>query len=104
MMSDSSRACCIAGTRREAATCRWATPTLFLDAPYWFAADDAPWACLGRDAPWVLENTTECRTCVHWQFAACRTAGKPAAGAEHSPAFREEAPRATRTAVTSIGR
>jgi hypothetical protein len=81
MMSDSSRVWCITGTPRTAATCRWATPTLFLDAPYWFAAEDTPWSCARDGVRSLTDATAECRTCVHWQVAARRTAEKPAPAA-----------------------
>jgi len=70
MKSESSRACYVAGTRREAATCRWATPTLFLDAPYWFAAEETPWSCARDGVRCLADTTADCRFCAHWQVAA----------------------------------
>ena len=35
---------------RNAATCLWAVPTLFLRAPFWFEAENAPWSCVREPA------------------------------------------------------
>jgi hypothetical protein len=50
-----------------AATCRWATPTLFLTAPYWWEAERAPWACLRDGTPRILTTTEECADCPRWE-------------------------------------
>lgn len=52
---------------RNAATCRWATPTLFLSPPYWLGAEDCPWACVREALPRVLATTDECGRCPQWQ-------------------------------------
>ena len=52
---------------RSAAGCRWATPTLFLAAPYWFEAEDSPWACVRDAAPRVLTTTDACASCPRWE-------------------------------------
>jgi hypothetical protein len=50
-----------------AVTCRWATPTLFLERPLWFAAWDFPWTCTYRDPPQPLETTNACGLCTNWE-------------------------------------
>jgi hypothetical protein len=50
-----------------AATCRWATPTLFLTAPFWFEAERSPWACLRDNTPRILLSTESCATCSRWE-------------------------------------
>jgi len=52
---------------RRVTTCRWGTPTLFLPAPFWFAAEDCPWACTRGPIPRILETTDPCRTCSQWE-------------------------------------
>jgi hypothetical protein len=52
---------------RSAATCRWAVPTLFLRAPFWFEAENAPWACVRETASRVLDTTNLCASCPHWE-------------------------------------
>ena len=52
---------------RGAATCRWAVPTLFLRAPFWFEAENAPWACVRERASRVLDTTDACVSCPHWE-------------------------------------
>ena len=54
-------------TRRSAATCRWAVPTLFVRAPFWFEAENAPWACEREPALRVLNTTDLCASCPHWE-------------------------------------
>jgi hypothetical protein len=54
-------------TKQSVTTCRWATPTLFLDAPYWFEAETFPWTCT-RDVPLrVLGTTARCARCRRWE-------------------------------------
>lgn len=53
--------------RRSASTCRWATPTLFLPAPFWFEAEDSPWTCLRDPAPRPLNTTDPCAICLRWE-------------------------------------
>lgn len=52
--------------KHSAANCRWATSTLFLPAPLWLGAWDAPWACT-RDTPRVLDTFEMCATCPRWE-------------------------------------
>jgi hypothetical protein len=47
--------------------CRWAAPTLFLDAPYWMAAESFPWSCTRNAAPRPLPTTEECATCGRFE-------------------------------------
>lgn len=53
--------------KRGAANCRWATPTVFLPAPWWFEAETSPWACVRDTTPRVLETTEACATCSRWE-------------------------------------
>lgn len=60
---------------QSAATCRWASPTIFQPAPLWLESTDAPWSCTrGRPAR-TLVSTDECRTCRRWQPQAVGTPG-----------------------------
>jgi len=52
---------------RHAGTCRWGMPTLFLPAPYWWDAEDRPWACVRDGTPRVLETTEACADCPYWE-------------------------------------
>jgi hypothetical protein len=56
--------------QRSAVTCRWATLTLFLPAPFWFDAEACPWSCLRDAAPRVLATTDPCATCPRWEQRA----------------------------------
>jgi hypothetical protein len=51
----------------HASTCRWAIPTLLLPAPYWWDAEDRPWACIRGGTPRVLETTEACADCPCWE-------------------------------------
>ena len=53
-------------SKQSAASCRWATPTLFLQAPHWFEAENCPWGCLRATAPRVLTMTDGCAVCSDW--------------------------------------
>jgi hypothetical protein len=64
--------------KRSAATCRWATPTLFLQAPYWFEAENSPWACVRDIAPRVLSMTDQCAVCSRWELRRDETAFRDA--------------------------
>jgi hypothetical protein len=52
---------------RSASTCRWATLTLFLPAPFWFEAETSPWACVRDAEPRVLTTTDICERCWRWE-------------------------------------
>ena len=52
---------------RNAATCLWAVPTLFLRAPFWFEAENAPWCVLSEPALRVMNTTDPCASCPHWE-------------------------------------
>ena len=54
-------------TRGGAVTCRWAVPTLFVRAPFWFEAENAPWTCVREPALRVLNTTDRCASCPHWE-------------------------------------
>ena len=64
----------------SAVTCRWASPTIYLAAPYWFEAERRPWTCLHGTCPRVLETTDSCATCAYWE---------PRSSAGHAEAFHE---------------
>jgi hypothetical protein len=53
-----------------AASCQWATQTLWLDAPQWLEAWSKPWACVRDPRARLLETTDECRACARWQVRA----------------------------------
>jgi hypothetical protein len=53
--------------KQSASNCRWATPTLFVAAPIWYAAEDFPWTCLRGDTPRPLPSTEACATCPQWE-------------------------------------
>lgn len=55
--------------KRQASTCRFATPTLFLPAPYWLDAEAAPWTCIRGAVPHLLLTTDPCESCPHWEPA-----------------------------------
>jgi hypothetical protein len=55
--------------QHSASTCRWATPTLFLQAPFWFEAENAPWTCVRDAAPRLLDTAEPCATCLRWERA-----------------------------------
>jgi hypothetical protein len=57
-------------TKQSVTTCRWARPTLFLDAPYWFEADTYPWACTCDPTMRVLRTTARCASCRRWEAHA----------------------------------
>ena len=44
-------------TNQSVTTCRWARPTLFLHAPYWFEAETCPWTCTCDASLRVLKTT-----------------------------------------------
>jgi len=52
---------------RNAANCRWAVPTLFLSAPAWLQAWDAPWTCVRDDEVRPLDSTEQCADCPRWE-------------------------------------
>jgi len=52
--------------------CRWVTPTLFLDAPFWVEAETSPWTCIRYAAPRPLATTEECLTCRRLERNAAR--------------------------------
>jgi hypothetical protein len=69
--------------KQRAINCRWATSTLFVEAPYWFAAEDFPWVCVRDGTPRVLQTTDSCATCWRWEPSSqaevlFRTAQEPA--------------------------
>lgn len=51
----------------SAASCRWATPTLFLAAPDWIDAWEYSWSCERHAAPRVLFTPEDCATCARWE-------------------------------------
>lgn len=54
-------------TNQSVTTCRWARPTLFLHAPYWFEAETCPWTCTCDASLRVLKTTARCTGCRRWE-------------------------------------
>lgn len=50
-----------------AATCRWATPTLFLADAQWLDAWDYSWSCQRHGIPRVLRAPEDCARCARWE-------------------------------------
>ena len=61
-----------------ASTCRWAEATVFLAAPFWFDAEQRPWACIRHAAPRVLETTEVCALCSRWEPRPAHQRSEPA--------------------------
>ena len=57
----------LVSSRRSAATCRWATPTLTLAAPLWFDAENSPWSCVRGAGPRLMITTDGCEMCPRWE-------------------------------------
>ncbi len=58
---------------QRASNCLWATPTIFLAAPFWFDAETRPWTCLRDGDPRALSTTDRCLECPRWQCdVTCR--------------------------------
>lgn len=68
----------------SAATCRWATPTLFLANAQWLEAWDYSWSCQHHHgAPRVLYTPEECGNCPRWDARAPeKTMTEPATSRE----------------------
>jgi hypothetical protein len=77
---------------RNAAGCRWAAPTLFLPAPYWFEAETCTWTCVREPAPAVLATTEPCEFCPWWEPRRPADETNPAAPA-NAPRRRTSARR-----------
>jgi hypothetical protein len=78
--------------KEHAGRCRWVTPTIFLDAPYWVEAEASPWACIRDAEPRPLATTEECLAC-HRSERLQRVSHAPAArrrsgGARESDVWR----------------
>lgn len=50
----------------HASTCRWASPTISMPAPYWWDAEGRPWTCVRSATPRLLETTQDCVVCGQW--------------------------------------
>jgi hypothetical protein len=50
---------------------------LFLPAPFWFEAENSPWACVRDAVPRILNGTDPCATCPHWEPQSGAPAGTP---------------------------
>ena len=70
---------------QRAASCRWATPTMWLSAPLWFDAEACPWACERDTPPRALASTEVCATCPHWES---RPESRRGAGPDHQAVGR----------------
>ena len=47
-------------------TCRWGTPTLSLEWPWWYDASENEWTCTRDGRMKILTDDTLCLTCPHW--------------------------------------
>jgi uncharacterized protein (DUF302 family) len=56
-----------AGGRIQAASCRWATPTLFVSAPVCYDAEESLWSCTRDAGTRPLETTEVCADCERWE-------------------------------------
>ncbi len=48
-------------------TCRWATPTMFLNWPFWLDAGSWPWSCALDRRLRLLSNGDYCQGCARWE-------------------------------------
>jgi len=48
-------------------TCKWASPTLFLNWPLWLDAWSWEWSCYSHGAFRPLQRPHECRDCPRWR-------------------------------------
>jgi hypothetical protein len=69
----------------HASNCRWAMPSLFLPAPYWWNAEGYPWACVRDGVPRILDTTEVCADCPYWE-------AHPKAKAEPGDSAKPEPP------------
>ena len=53
---------------RNITRCRWSTPTLFLQWPYWLDAWTWPWTCSYEGQPTLTSGSELCRNCTHWEM------------------------------------
>ena len=53
-----------------ARTCRFATPTLFLQWPYWLDSWSWPWSCTKDGRLRLLLSDAACRNCSLWDLRA----------------------------------
>jgi hypothetical protein len=51
-----------------ARTCRYATPTLFLQWPYWLDAWSWAWSCTKDGRLRLLRSDAGCRGCPRWDL------------------------------------
>jgi len=54
-------------SKRCAASCRWAVPTLFQPDPMWLESWNRPWTCVREALPHALETTDTCVMCRRWE-------------------------------------
>jgi hypothetical protein len=63
----------LASATHGASTCHWAAPTLFLEPPFWFEAQQYPWSCTCEATRRLLGTTEECATCHRWEMRRAET-------------------------------
>jgi hypothetical protein len=51
---------------RQTHSCRWSTPTLFLQWPYWLDASTWPWSCAPDGRLQLLSSSDVCTGCPKW--------------------------------------
>lgn len=49
-------------------TCKWATPTLFLQWPLWLDAWSWPWSCAQSGHLRLISHSESCRICPFWEL------------------------------------
>ena len=70
-------------------TCKWATPTLFLQWPLWTDAWSWEWSCHRNGAFNPVKSPDHCRTCPAWEDKTSDNISTPPHDECHSPAPRK---------------
>ena len=64
-------------TPHFARTCRYATPTLFLEWPYWIDSWSWPWSCARDGRLRLMPTDAGCRQCPRFEFREAGAAPLP---------------------------
>lgn len=65
------------GIFRSVQTCRWGTPTISLEWPWWYDASVNEWSCMRDGSVRTLDEVGACRTCPRWAPAPSEALGRP---------------------------